>query len=129
LLRLPDNFIESFDAAVKMIWLVINGQLIDLAIESELAFGDTVPVAADDGPHVWSVAMCVAVRGVKSEDNVVEPAGPIRHEDRGDDSAVRNRMNFDAVCVLQHDSRLLRATGYQPQKAQKPQKFIHCISI
>ena len=51
-LGLPDDLVESLQAAVQVVGAVVDGQRIFLAVEGELALGDAVGVAADGGAEV-----------------------------------------------------------------------------
>lgn len=99
-LRIPDLLVESFDAAVQMIGTVVGRELVLLLIDREAALRDAIAVAPGDGAEE-RVAGEIAVERIEAEHDVASGAAAIRRFDRGDDAAVGDRANLDAVLVGQ----------------------------
>src|SRR5262249_57056369 len=99
------------------------------AVERKHAFGDAVPISADDSAHIWRVVSHVARGIVVPENDVIELSVSIRNADRRHDAAIRYDAHFHAPPILQYDHLLsLRActvalrvfgcctTGFQRQQ-------------
>ena len=51
-LRLPNSFIKAFHAAVQGIRVIVGGQRVRHAVQSEMALGDAIAVAADQRAEI-----------------------------------------------------------------------------
>src|SRR5437763_14920800 len=96
----PHNFIESFDAAVQVIFAVVDGQRVLATVEREAAFGDAIPITADDRAEV-RVAFQIPVKVIEAENNIVTLAVAIRHLERCDNAAVVSDLNFSSATIRQ----------------------------
>ena len=74
----PQLLVEAVGATMEMVGPVVQVELVALAIELELAGGDAVAVAADDGAEEILV-LGVAGEIVVAEDDITRVALPIGH--------------------------------------------------
>src|SRR5262245_45916978 len=100
LFGLPDPFVETSFASVKVIRSIVRGQHVGLTIQGKPAFRNPVGEAANDGAHVWRVILDVTFRSVVTENDVIKIAGPVRHADGRNDSTVGYSMHFYALRVF-----------------------------
>ncbi len=70
-LGFPHDLVDAaLDAAVEVVGTVVDGQLVFLAVQRELALGDTVGDAAGGGAEVMIGLGLVAGHVVEAEDHV-----------------------------------------------------------
>src|SRR5204863_4698500 len=96
----PHNFIEPFDAAVQVIFAVVDGQCVLMTVKGEAAFGDAISVTADNCAEVWA-AFQICIKVVKAEHDITELAVAVRNFERGDDAAVVGDLNFSSAAIRQ----------------------------
>src|SRR2546430_991588 len=96
----PNNFIESFDAAVQVIFAVVDGQHVLMTVEGEAAFRDAIPITADDRAEV-RIAFQIRIEVIEAENNIVTLPFTVRHFERCDNAAVVGDLNFSSAAIRQ----------------------------
>lgn len=66
---LPDGLVESPDAAMQVVFPIVDGKRVGRAVEGEPALGDAVAVAADQCPEI-RVSRQVVLQPVESQNDV-----------------------------------------------------------
>ena len=99
-----------------MVGPVVQVQLVTLAIELELAGGNAVAVAADDGAEEILV-LGVAGEIVVAEDDITRVALPIGHGQRHHDGPVVDDPDLGPVAVAQGVEGNLLAVGKLAERA------------
>ena len=105
--HLPEPVFVAIGAAVEAVFaVVIDGQLIGLAVHGEGCAADTVGIAAHDGAEVGG-AGGIFLGGIEAQDHICHIAGSIGYQQLDDGSAVvRNFRGETAagdgvqVCLL-----------------------------
>ena len=145
----PHPLVKTLRAAMQAVGTVIDRQMVRLAVERELALGDAIAVAADQGSEI-GVGVEVAVEIVEAERNVVDLAVLVGNLDRLDRAAIGDDVHLHAVAVLQaihlhrlairhrserlhrygersgvSDARERDNTGRQRGQADRGREFIH----
>src|SRR4029077_7805727 len=98
---LPNSAVETNLAAVERVRGVVDVEMIFLAIESELAIGDAVAVAADGGAEVRMRIAYVALELVEAKNDVAEFAILIGNEELRDEGAITNDSDCSAVTAVE----------------------------
>ena len=88
-LGLPNQLVESLDAAVQMVRAVVRGQLVFDAVEGELSLGDAIGEAAD-GRTEAGMALEVVGQRIERERDVGQLAVAVGRFDGGDRGARRS---------------------------------------
>lgn len=101
-MRLPHNFVESYDPAVKMIRLVVNGKRIGFAVERKFSLGDAVAISADNGTEVRFVySVDIVFQPVVAKRDVRKVSVAVGHRNRGNGGAVVGNLDNSAMFVFQ----------------------------
>src|SRR5215213_172322 len=71
LLGFPDHLVKAAGTAMKMIFTVVDRQLIRLPVQREFSLPDAIPIAADQSAEIWRRSRRkVAFQIVKSQHNI-----------------------------------------------------------
>jgi hypothetical protein len=89
---------------------VIGGEGVSGAIESEAGSGDAVAEAADGGTEERR-AVEVGFDGAEAEDDIVELAGAVGHEEADEDAAEVGDVGAGAGVVLEGEEASFAAVG------------------
>jgi len=98
--RVPDDLVESLDAAVERVGAVVGGERVFPAVERELALGDAVAVATHETAEIGRLLQVFRKR-VVAEHHVAQLAHPARHADRLDNAAVVGNLHDMAPGILE----------------------------
>ena len=99
---LPEDAVETAQAAVEVVGAVVGGEGVAPVADAEAALGDAVGVAADDGAEVGVVGGVQVVLGLgEAEDDVGGLALPVRDLEREDDGAEVGDPDAHAGGVLE----------------------------
>ena len=100
LFSIPDAGMETSGASVQVVGTIVDGQVILLAVEVELALGDTVAVAADEGTEERLGAVDDAVNVVVTLDNVGNVAIAVGYHNRNNGTAIVGDAYLIAGSIL-----------------------------
>jgi len=96
----PHHLVEADVAAVQVVRPVVGRELVGLAVERELPLGDPVAVAADDRAEEGRRRIAdVAVQRVEAEHDVADLSAAIGRLQTGNDAAVADGLDRDAVGI------------------------------
>ena len=98
---LPNSAVETNLAAVKRIRSVVDVEMVFLAVESELAIGDAVAVAADGGAEVRVRIAYVAFELIEAKNDVAKFAILVGNEELRDQCAISNDSDRSAVAAVE----------------------------
>ena len=79
-LCLPDGFVKTFPAAVKMVRAVIGCEVVFLAIEMKLAVSNAAGTAANRATKVGAVVIHIVIECIEAEDDVGESSIAVRRQ-------------------------------------------------
>src|SRR5262249_5023457 len=114
--RLPEMLIEADGAAVESVGAVVDGNLIGLAIERELALADAVAVAANDRAEVSLGVVEKALQRIVAENDVGHLAGAVRSSDADDLRPVCHDPHFNLAALERIDWHRLSIRGMTPYR-------------
>ena len=112
LLCVPYSGMEAGGAAVQVVGTIVDGQLILLAVEVELALGNAVAVAADEGAEERLGAVDQAVDVVVALDDVGYVAVAVGHHNRNDGTTIVGDAYLIAGGILEDVETNLLAGNY-----------------
>ncbi|RMR10450.1 hypothetical protein ALP91_101155 [Pseudomonas savastanoi pv. glycinea] len=98
---LPESFVKTLSAAVQGIGLVVERDLVGLAIQAELAACQAVAESADGRAEINRAVVLVALNIVEAQDDVLDLSGLVRHQQRLQRRAVGDDAGLHAVTVAQ----------------------------
>ena len=102
LIGLPDAVVEGDGAtAMQAVGTVVDGELVVLAVNRELAFGDAIAVATDEGSEVaaFCAVLLVVSDVVMSEADIGHVAVLVGDHDADDASSEVREAHFHAFSV------------------------------
>src|SRR5260370_39022079 len=97
----PQRFVETFDAAVESVVIVVLGKRVGFAVEDELSMADAVSVAANERSEIALVGS-IAAGVVVAEEDIGELAVAVRHFQRDDRAAIVGDGGFRAAFRGKH---------------------------
>ena len=96
--RLPDALIESAQAAVEVVAVIVLGEGDCLSVDGQLAAAESVGVASD-GAAEEGITSDVVFEGTQAQGDFAEAAMDIGHADRGQRRAEFADRDFHAAGV------------------------------
>src|SRR5947199_10821574 len=105
-LSLPHNFVESFDTAVQSIGGLDLGDLVGLAIQTELTSGNVVAVAANNRTEKWWVwlgAAGVSINRIEAEHHIRRLAVFVRYFQGLNNPAISNDARLNGATFQRVD--------------------------
>lgn len=76
-LHCPDLLVEASQAAVEVVFAVIDGERVVLVVQLELCLADAIGVSADQGSYVLTLPAVVLQR-VKAQDHIHRISVPVQ---------------------------------------------------
>src|SRR5436305_10699533 len=98
----PHNFVESPGAAVEGVGGLDLGNVVGLTVQTELAPGNAVSIAANQGTEERWVGLGAAgipVNGIKSQNEVSNFAALVRHLQGLENAAVSDDTGFKSAAL------------------------------
>ena len=83
-----------------MVLAVVYGQLVFDTVQYEAAFGDAIPITANDCAKV-RVAFQIRIEVIEAEHNIVTLPVAVRHLERCDNTSVVGDLNFSSAAIRQ----------------------------
>src|ERR1700730_15105022 len=100
-LRVPNDLVEAFDAAMQMVRLVVSREFILGSIQREPAPGDPVAIAANQRTEKSRGIRRIIVQSLKSENYVIQLSIAVRYLERYHHASISHYSGFCARAVSQ----------------------------